>query len=234
MDFSSDKEFYDQVEEIDLTQHQKWMSEIKFYFDSYATELNNTLKGTSGKVIELGAESCSLSLNLSKLKHVQKVYSLDISTKRMTHMINISNKFIDGDINKIELIEHDFNLKLPFMINEIDAIFFDASLHHSRSLWNLLSECHRVLKPNGLLIAQRESFLNSYRAKTQLAKLLQSPEFSAKVSENMYLKEQYEYYLNINDFNVTFLPVSPNKIKKLFKILNGILFCDGVLYCIKK
>jgi len=191
METSTDKMFYDQIKEINLDQHKKWMEEIKFYFDAYSSQLNSALSGTSGKVIELGAGSCGLSLNLTKLSNIQKVYSLDISSKRMEHMIQISNQFVEGELNKIELKECDFNLPLPFEDQEIDAILFDASLHHSRSIWNLLAECKRILKPNALLIAQRESFLNAFRAKSQFANLLKSPESSVKVSENMYLKEQY-------------------------------------------
>lgn len=234
MNTSADKTFYDQTEEINLEQHKRWMEEIKYYFNAYSSQLNDALSDTTGKVIELGAGSCGLSLNLTNLSNIQKVYSVDISSKRMEHMLQTSNQYVKGELSKIELKESDFNLQLPFEDQEIDAILFDASLHHSRSLWNLLAECHRILRPNGLLIAQRESFLNAFRAKSQLAHLLKSPEFSAKVSENMYLKEQYEYYLKIHDFSTVFLPISPSPVKSILRPFNGILFCDGVLYCTKQ
>lgn len=234
METSADKIFYDQTEEIDLDQHKKWMEEIKFYFNAYSSQLNNALSGTSGIVIELGAGSCGLSISLTKLQNVKQVYSFDISMNRMKHMIEISNKFIDGHITKIEVVEGDFNHILPFDDNSIDAILFDASLHHTRSIWNTLAECKRILKPNGMLIAQRESFLNPFRAKKQLNNLLKSPEVLAQVSENMYLKEQYEYYLKVYGFDVDFLPASPNRIKTFLMPFNGLLFTSGVFICQKK
>ena len=94
-------------------------------------------------------------------------------------------------------------------------------------------ECNRVLEKGGLLIAQRESFLSPFRSTTQIKKLLEAPEVAAKVSENMYLKQQYEYYLTVTGFAPEFLKASPSKIKYALSLFNGSLFCDGIWYCKK-
>jgi ubiquinone/menaquinone biosynthesis C-methylase UbiE len=210
------------------------MKEIEFYFKSYSETLNKKLAGTSGIVAELGAGSCGLSVCLSRLSNVNQIYALDISISRMNNNILTTIDSLGGNRKKIDLIAANFNERLPFEDEALDAVLFDAALHHSRSMWHLLSECQRVLKGNGLLIAQRESYLSAFRSNNQLDRLLETPEVSSNVTENMYLKKQYEYYLKVHGFNVSFLPRSPSKLKSCLRILNGTIFCDGVFLCHKK
>lgn len=230
---SSDQTFYDERPAGTSEQHEVWMREIEFYFHGYSEKINDLLLNTGGSVAELGAGSCGLSLCLSMLPRVNKVASLDISLKRMEKMIDLSFSVLGGNKDNITPIACDFNGRLPFEDEELDAVFFDAALHHTRSMWATLSECNRVLRPGGFLVAQRESYLSPIRAKHQIANLLKMPEVAANVSENMYLKEQYFYYLVVNGFDVTFLPRSQSLIKQVLAPLNGMLFCDGVLFCEK-
>lgn len=230
---SADQAFYDNQPMGSLEDHAKWMREIEFYFKAYADRLNNSLADTNGYVAELGAGSCGLSVCLSRLSSVKRITSLDISTKRMARMIDHSASVLGGDKTKITPVACDFNSTLPFSDGELDAILFDAALHHTRSMWNTLAECNRVLKKGGLLIAQRESYLSPLRAKRQISNLLKSPEIAASVSENMYLKEQYEYYLKVSDFDVEFISRTQSLIKSTLSQLNGLLFTDGVLFCVK-
>ena len=231
---SSDKAFYDQEPVGSAKEHENWMREIEFYFLSYADKLNNKLWETKGVVAELGAGSCGLSVCCSRLSNVKQIYAVDISMLRMQKMIGLSGVILGGDATKIEPLEADFNLLLPFPDASLDAVLFDASLHHSRSMWHLLAECRRVLKENGIIVAQRESYLSAFRAKKQLAKLLSTPEVSANVSENMYLLAQYDYYLRVNGFDVSFMPHSPSQLKRALSAFNGSVFCDGVLWCEKQ
>jgi len=230
---SADQAFYDDEPIGSRSGHEKWMREIEFYFSSYEKRLNKSLFDTNGIVVELGAGSCGLSACLSRLANVKHVYSLDISQVRMKKMVGISSEILGGDVTKIETIASNFNAQLPFEDNSLDAVFFDAALHHTRSMWDLLCECNRVLKKGGLLIAQREAYLSALRARGQLKRLMKTPEVAASVSENIYLFEQYEYYLRVNGFAVEFLPRTPDKIKSLLGFFNRILFCDGVLWCKK-
>ena len=151
----------------------------------------------------------------------------------MEKMIKLSAKVLQEGIEKISPIACDFNGRLPFSDGELDAVVFDAALHHARSMWGILAECNRVLKKGGVLIAQRESYLNPLRAKKQFDHLLKTPEVVANVSENMYLKEQYYYYLSVAGFSVEFIPRSTTLAKRVLVSLNGFLFSDGVLYCTK-
>lgn len=230
---SRDQAYYDQESVGTILEHEKWMRDIEYYFLSYADKLNIHLTGKAGKVAELGAGSCGLSVCLSRLDNVKKIFAVDISMGRMQKMIDMSSEILNGELSKIESVSADFNTILPFNDGELDVVLFDASLHHSRSMWHILSECQRVLSENGLLIAQRESFLSTLRAKKQLANLLKTPEVAASVSENMYLKYQYEYYLKVNGFDVNFIRRTQSRLKSFLSILNGSLFCDGVFWCEK-
>ncbi|MBJ7437641.1 MAG: class I SAM-dependent methyltransferase [Sphingopyxis sp.] len=227
---SPDKAFYD-AEAIGVGEnHAIFVREISGYFASYAQQLNDDLRGTTGVIVELGAGSCTLSCNASQLENVTRVIAADISSKRMEKSIVNTAALLDADIQKITTVECDFNDRLPFDDQSVDAIMFDAALHHARNIWNLISECQRVLTPSGKLIAQRESYLNALRADRQMAYLLKTPEVSAQVSENMYLKSQYEYYLKVNGFSVEFIPYTRSRLKRILGFANGWLFVDGSLY----
>lgn len=231
---SNDQIFYDLEPVGSVEDHAKWMKEIEFYFHGYADRINYALAGTSGYCAELGAGSCGLSVCLSRLDSVNRITSIDISMMRMHKMIDLSAAVLGGNKGKIEPIACDFNGSLPFDDGELDLVVFDAALHHTRSMWITLEECNRVLKKGGILIAQRESYLGALRSKAQLNYLLRSPEVAAKVSENMYLLEQYVYYLRVSGFTVEFIRRSRGKIKSMLSMLNGSLFTDGVLVCQKQ
>lgn len=230
---SPDKAFYD-AEAIGVgEQHAAFVREISSYFASYAQRLDDDLHGTPGVVVELGAGSCALSCNVARLASAKRIVAADISSRRMESSIVSTAALLNADRGKIATVECDFNGRLPFDDATVDAILFDAALHHARNIWHLLSECQRILRPAGKLIAQRESYLNALRANRQMAFLLATPEVSAQVSENMYLKSQYEYYLKVNGFSVDFIPYSNSRLKRFLGFANGWLFVDGSLYCSK-
>lgn len=229
----ADKAFYDEEPVGSEDDHRRFMAEIATYFDAYAARLAGDLRGGGGVVVELGAGSCGLSTCVSRLAEAKAISSVDISAIRMNKMLDLSVAVLKGDRPKITAVPADFNQRLPFADGSVDAILFDAALHHARSMWNILAECRRILRPGGVLVAQRESYLNPLRAGRQLRHLLRSPEVAAQVSENMYLREQYEYYLKVNGFAVDFIPASASAAKRKLKALNGRAFTDGVLYCRK-
>lgn len=231
---TSDREFYDNENMGTRQEHEVFMAEISSYFSAYSSRLRNDLAGTRGVVAELGAGSCGLSACLSQLPEVSRVYSADISAIRMQKGLALSTEILKGELSKIEVVPSDFNQRLQFDDGSLDALLFDAALHHVRSMWTSLAECSRVLRDGGILVAQRESYLSPLRAGNQIEFLLRSPEVAAKVSENIYLLEQYCYYLKVAGFDVEFIPHSPRPMKRLLRPLNGILFTDGVLYCRKR
>lgn len=230
---SADRDFYDAEPVGTEADHRRFMDEIRTYFDAYRDRLDADLAGGAGQVAELGAGSCGLSSLLSRLPNVRNVYASDISGVRMAKMLDLSVRIVEGDRSRITVAPGDFNQRLPFDDGQLDAVLFDAALHHTRTMWGLIGECARVLRPGGVLVAQRESYLSAGRSTRQLANLLRSPEVSASVSENMYLLSQYRYYLMVGGFSVDFIPTSTSALKRALKPLNGRIFADGVLYCRK-
>ena len=228
---AADRDFYDRASDITEAQHKEFMGEIESYFRSYADWLDQRLAGTGGVLLELGAGSCGLSVCASRLRSARRVVAADISTVRMDMLLTTSVAILNGNPRLIETVSCDFNERLPFNDGSVDAILFDAALHHARSIWGLLAECRRIINPNGVLIAQRESYLSPLRAGRQLQALLKTPEVAAKVSENMYLLEQYAYYLQVNGFSPSFRRFSRSRLKRALWPLNGRVFTDGVLIC---
>jgi ubiquinone/menaquinone biosynthesis C-methylase UbiE len=129
---------------------------------------------------------------------------------------------VNGD--GIELAECDMSSKLPFDDSQFDIVVFDASLHHSCNMWLTLSECKRILAPDGAVAAFREQYLAPFSAGHALKRLLQTKEVQSGVAENAYLKDQYAYYFLANGFSPQFRPVTPGVKWRLLSPLNGLLF----------
>jgi ubiquinone/menaquinone biosynthesis C-methylase UbiE len=224
-----DRAFYDRKLPQDDPGYGAWVSRIRAYFEAYAERLDCRLAGTPGVIAELGAGGCTLALCASQLPNVRRVICLDISLERMRKLVELSQRYVGGDPAKLVFEQGDFNGVLPFTNESMNAVLFDAALHHARSIWQVLGECHRVLATGGLLIAQREQTVTPFRARRQLRRLLASEEVRLGVCENSYLREQYEYYLSANGFRPEFLKVEGSRKRRLLRFLNGTLFADGVI-----
>jgi ubiquinone/menaquinone biosynthesis C-methylase UbiE len=224
---SGDRAYYDAGAAGGGPEHRAWMAEIEACFRSYEARLRGSFPGGPLRVLELGAGSCGLSLLFSRWPEVDEVVCLDISRARMEAPLPLSRSCLGGDPGKLRILEGDFNSPLPFPDRSFDIVAFDASLHHSRSIWTTLGECRRVLREGGRLAAQRENTVSPLRARLQLRRLLASPEVRAGVSENAYLREQYEYYLRAAGFETEYRPLRKTLLKKALFFLDGVLFADG-------
>jgi ubiquinone/menaquinone biosynthesis C-methylase UbiE len=222
-----DKAYYDAQSATDDPGYGAWMAEIESYFRSYEAALRGRLRSPPLSVLELGAGSCGLSLCFSRWSEVKEVVCFDLSLERMKSFAGLSHRHLGGEPAKLRFEEGDFNVRLPFADGTFDVIAFDASLHHSRSIWTTLAESRRVLGDHGWLVAQRESALSPLRFRRQLRRLLSTPEARAGVSENMYLREQYSYYLAAAGFEARFLAHHRTLARKALFFLNGILFTEG-------
>jgi hypothetical protein len=91
-------------------------------------------------------------------------------------------------------------------------------------MWLTLSECRRVLAPDGAVAALREQYLAPLTAGYALKRLLRTKEVQSGVAENAYLKDQYAYYFLANGFTPQFHGVTPGAQWRLLSALNGLLF----------
>lgn len=129
------------------------------------------------------------------------------------------------------MIEGHFDAPLALPDHQFDIVIFDGALHHARSMWFILEQCRRVLRTDGILIAQREQYLGLLTSGMKLTRLLQTPEVRAGVSENAYLRAQYEYYLRAAGFaSVEFMPVAETPLQRMLSVFNGLLFSKWVIW----
>ncbi len=216
-----DKDFYDNEDAI-------WTPrDYRGYVLPYITAWYGAVRPMlppKAALLELGAGTCTTALTVSKEDFVGEIVVSDISAKRMKGLSMRTNELVQGDISRLSFVESNFNDPLPFPDDRFDLVVMDAALHHSRNVWVTLAEVRRVLKPGGVFVAQREAFTSPLTHWITFDRLLASPEAAAGVSENAYLKSQYDYYLRVNGFEPRFMPVLTNWKFKLLRFANGWLF----------
>jgi ubiquinone/menaquinone biosynthesis C-methylase UbiE len=225
----TDKAFYD--DETDylapdkIDSLDKHMAQHACYIDAVAASLRELLsRRRNVRMLELGAGTCLTSLLLKKRFAISEVTCADISRKRMETLAPKYAELVGVNLEGVSFVEADFSNPLPFKNEIFDLVVFDAALHHSANIWLTLSQCHRILRPGGVLLALREQYLASATAGFAIHRLLRSPEVEAGVAENAYLREQYAYWLRANGFLPRFLAVQPKLIWRILAPLNGIAF----------
>jgi ubiquinone/menaquinone biosynthesis C-methylase UbiE len=223
MEATADKKFYDG--ELLEGQASSYAPHVALYVRSWLDRYRPELSRLGPlRVLDLGAGSCTTSLLLSKEAFVDEVAAADISAARLRAMSKETHQVIGGDPAKLSFHEIDFNQPLPFEDDSFGIVLMDAALHHSRNIWETLAEIRRVLKPGGLFVAQREAYTSPLTNRITFKRLLASPEVASGVSENAYLRSQYDYYLRANGFEPRFIPVYDSLKFKLLFFLNGLVF----------
>jgi ubiquinone/menaquinone biosynthesis C-methylase UbiE len=200
------------------------------YFDTYSGLLERHFAGRKDvRALELGAGSCSLSALVCRLPFIESVTCQDISLRKMQTLAPQVFEMAGTDIAKATFDQGDFGQGLPFQDSSFDLILFDAALHHTRNMWLTLADCRRVLTRGGMLVAQREQYLGAWTANAKIRKLLNEDDVKAGVSENAFLRCQYDYYLRVSGFEPRFIPVSENGLQSLLRPLNGKLLSKWVI-----
>lgn len=223
MNATADKSFYDG--ELLEGQAEGYVPHVTAYAEAWLEKCRPQFAGRTGlRVLDLGAGSCTTSFILSKEPFVGEVAAADISAARLETMSKETHLLVGGEPAKLSFHEIDFNLALPFADDSFDIVVMDAALHHSRNIWETLTEIRRVLKPGAMFVAQREAYTSPLTNRITFRRLLASPEVAAGVSENAYLPSQYDYYLRANGFEPRFIPVYETLKHRLLFFLNGIVF----------
>lgn len=229
---SADKTFYDDIEtSTSVDQAERLPAQYWRYITRTRACLEQHFRGRGGCVsIEFGAGSCSLSLALSDMPCMVRLVCSDISSERMRALAPGAARGVPAArLEKISYHEGDFNERLPFDDHSFDAVLFDAALHHAGSPWFTLGECRRVLKPDGLLIAQREQYLAHLTQGIAIRRLLASTEVRSGVIENTYFRSQYEYFLRARGFEPVFHSVPDALWQRGLFFLNGLVFSKWVI-----
>jgi ubiquinone/menaquinone biosynthesis C-methylase UbiE len=221
--FYSDEIKYFATEEDrnNFKKHYKTVNSFALAVKPRILALDQTLGSLS--ILELGAGSCLTSLILRKILGRGSFTCFDISISRMHSLIESVAELTGSSAEGFNFVEGDFTEALPFDDQQFDLVIFDAALHHSRNIWTTLKEARRVVRPGGAVAALREAYLARFTYGYALRRNLRSPEVRAGVTENAYLREQYEYYFRACGFQPEFIPVYANWKWRILAPLNGLL-----------
>lgn len=196
---------------------------IKAYTDSFSHRLDTGLRS-----LELGAGSCLMSMLVGD--KLAEIHCADISEKFVRETSKRCADVLGFDHARLKLHAFDMSATFPFPDAHFDVVLFDSALHHAPVIWTTLRECRRILKPNGLLIAQREQMLAPLD-RWQIERLLTQEEAAAGVFENTYPRRVYDYYFRACGFQPEFIPVVEHSrtawkriTMKVAPFLNGLLW----------
>lgn len=207
---------------------EKWINKIN---DGRLLILPSLIKRglrIKGNILELGAGMCWFSSELSKLKQVNQIYSLDFSKILLEKVAPHIMSYLNADIKKITRVLGDFN-KLKFKKNTFDLVVFDAALHHVTNIPYILNEIKKVIKKNGRILAIREPILPKWRKGKRKKFGIKDKNYG--ITEQIFTLREWKNFFEKNSWTVRFFPYIPtNKfiprllLHKPFKFLNKFLF----------
>lgn len=201
-----DKQFYDHAFDEGGIEYSRDMSELaSTYLPTLLPILRRELPERLDTLLEIGAGSGAWGIMLSKALGARKIILADISLNSLNN-INVVTDFFGYQPESIEMLQQDMNQTFDLPDENVDVIVFSNSLHHTRDIWGCLSECFRVLKPGGFVVAYPEWICSLLISGWQFRCLLECEEVRAGVSENAYLRDQYLYYLRANGFKAKAIP----------------------------
>lgn len=113
----------------------------------------------------------------------------------------------------------DLNKELPFINDSVDLIYSDNVFEHVENLVYLMKECHRILKPNGVLIVKVPYFKSKHAFVDPTHCnffTVQSMDYYIK---NSYFNEQYKFFdESFENLCVYLDPNNKSLLKKLVSI----------------
>lgn len=176
--------------------HEKKISEI--------IQNNPNIKN----VLELGCGQGANMAYLAKRHPKVKFQGIDLfpSLDKKNKKLNIS--LIQGDYHDLSMIED----------NSIDMVYALETLCYSQNKNQIFKEVNRILKPNGLFIIY-DAYLNKKRSE-----LSEIERIAAKMIENGYFLNEFEYIGNINNYiqNNNFTILKEENMKN--KVINHLKY----------
>jgi ubiquinone/menaquinone biosynthesis C-methylase UbiE len=126
------------AENYDLLYNRTYFAK-KLYSD-FAKEIKNITQ--SGKILELACGTGNLTSLLASQKNLER-YCIDFSW----NMLQIAKKRCSN------CAQADLEF-LPFKKEHFDLVYIHSALHHFLSLYKIVNEVKRILKPRGYLVIQ--------------------------------------------------------------------------------
>lgn len=185
-----------------------------------------------GNILEVGAGSCWMSAELSKIPAVTGVYALDMSRHVLQTVAPVVMEVLHAEAEKITRVVGDFN-QLYFEDEKFNFVFCDAALHHipETSFNRVLMQIKRVLKPGGFLIAIREPILTPVGfLRCRREKFFGQHEKKYGVTENIYTEKEWREKISGSGFDLKIITFwRDSKHKPVWKrIINGAVRLSGL------
>lgn len=142
-----------------------------------------------GRILEIGAGTCWLSAELSKLPAVTEIIATDFSPMLLQELAPKVFALRQAEAGKITRMPGDFH-KLDLPDNHFDFVVCSAVVHHAVEPVTMLREVRRVLKPSGQFVAIREPTWPLLRKPSRTQAKLSA----AGVNEHMYSLAEYRQF----------------------------------------
>jgi ubiquinone/menaquinone biosynthesis C-methylase UbiE len=149
--------------------YYKHLTEACNYLNAVSSLKWNTYLNENSIVLDVGCGGGWLSAYLSKNDKVKKIYSIDSSINYLTKFLPESIRIANGRADKIEACQGLFS-PLILESGSVDLIAISSALHHADDLTAVLTDFHRVLKPNGYLLILNETPANGVRYIFEISK----------------------------------------------------------------
>ncbi len=149
------------------------------------------------KILDLGCGNGIASYALASTGHDLSALDLDLSEDvGLGAVAKLAQTLKQGSIDTFQSVAES----LPFAEATFDIVFARQALHHFTDLDKSLSECSRVLKPGGLLLAVKEHVIDD---EPQLQAFLDNhPLHRWHGGENAYSLQRYQSALEGAGFKI--------------------------------
>jgi SAM-dependent methyltransferase len=150
--------------------------------------------------LDFGMGSWGFASTFPKLHHCRRAIGMDLSRSALDQTVRLANENNHPYAKEFSVQQSD-GMNLPLKDESVDLVFSGESIEHTRFPWRFLSECHRVLKPNGQIVIttpNRDALLyqkvgEEYCTSPEHFWLFNFPEAVAVISEFFDIIEKYGF-----------------------------------------
>jgi SAM-dependent methyltransferase len=185
--------------------------------------------GKEDIVLDIGCHNGQRDFKL--IPHVKKIVAFDYNSRFLNQAKEWQKKY---EIKNIEFMELSAENPLPFKTSEFDGILFLDVLEHIYNRDQLLEECHRVLKPGGIMVLAIPNSETPWKKfqKSAGVNFYSDPDHKIEYSRDEILNELKKFGFKVTEVNPIVYDFPLNGI---IDILGGIsLFLYGKLSDWKK
>ena len=154
--------------------------------------------------LDFGMGSWGFASTYPKLHHCGRAIGMDISRSALDQTVQLAKENNYPYAKNLSVHQSD-GMNLPLEDESVDLVLSGESIEHTRFPWRFLSECHRVLKPDGQIIIttpNRDPLVyqrvgEEYCTSPEHFWLFNYSEIAAAIAEFFDIKEKYGFNLTI-------------------------------------